>query len=468
MARAAKASVRSVHVLYISIYTGFHVFLVLFELLLTTNICTINVVFTALASAIDSLDIPVDGDVLAAAFALRDRLDARLTAAVEAFDRAELWDVEGATSITAWLADRARMSRPRAAATARNARLVARLPLTAAAWADGRLSSGQVEAICANLSPRLVDLFAHHEVGVLPSLYPLSAADVGTAMRAWRSHADDQPPEPEHPQTLHASPLLDGHVAVKGTLGAETGELLLTALRLAETGDVEGEPVRTVATRRADALGDICRFFLDHRIAGRSVGGRHRPHINLMFDLDAHGEITRTATASGALLDGVTARRLLCDSILHRVVTRGRSAILDYGHATRAILPPLWNVLLLRDQRCRFPGCDRRPEWCEAHHVVPWEKGGPTEPSNLALVCSRHHHVLHRPGWHARLLAGAVFEVTDPRGRIRTTSPPATGPPGAAPPGGRPPRGTPLGSRSAGAPAPRRRELALTGSGRRG
>jgi hypothetical protein len=434
-----------------------------FELLICTNMCTIIDVFPALASAIDSLDIPGDGDVLAAAFALRDRLDARLAAAVEAFDRAELWDVEGATSITAWLTDRAGMSRPRAAATARNARLVARLPLTAAAWADGRLSSGQVEAICANLSPRLVDLFAQHEVGVLPSLYPLSAADVGTAMRAWRSHADDQPPEPDRPQTLHASPLLDGHVAVKGTFGAETGELLLTALRLAETGDVEGEPVRTVATRRADALGDICRFFLDHGIAERPVGRRHRPHINLMFDLDGQGDITRSATANGAILDSVTARRLLCDSILHRVITRGRSAILDYGHATRAILPPLWNVLVVRDQRCRFPGCDRRPEWCEAHHVVPWERGGPTEPGNLALVCSRHHHVLHRPGWHARLLAGAVLEVTDPRGRIRTTSPPATGPPGGGPPGGAPP-----GSRSTGAPAPRQRELALTGSGRRG
>lgn len=195
---------------------------------------------------------------------------------------------------------------------------------------------------------------------MLPDLYPLSAAHVGTAMRAWRRYADDAPPEPERPQTLHASPLLDGQVAVRGSLGAETGELLLTALRLAETHDVEGEPVRSVATRRADALGDICRFFLDHQTAGSSAR-RHRHHINLVFDVGADGEITRAATASGALLDGITAGRLLCDSVLHRVITRGRSAILDYGHATRAIPPPLWNVLVLRDQHCRFPGCDRRP-----------------------------------------------------------------------------------------------------------
>ena len=112
------------------------------------------------------------------------------------------------------------------------------------------------------------------------------------------------------------------------------------------------------------------------------------------------------------------------------MLVRGRSAILDYGRATRAVPPPLWTVVVLRDQRCRFRGCDRPGTWCEAHHVIPWEKGGTTEPGNLVLLCSRHHHVVHRPGWHARLGPDGTFEVTDPHGRILATRPPATGPPG--------------------------------------
>jgi len=44
-------------------------------------------------------------------------------------------------------------------------------------------------------------------------------------------------------------------------------------------------------------------------------------------------------------------------------------------------------------------------------------------------VCSRHHHRLHRPGWHAKLRPDDDFEVTDPEGRVRTTSPPRTEPP---------------------------------------
>jgi hypothetical protein len=389
-------------------------------------------VLEALAIAIDQLDVPSDGEALAGALALRDRLDARLATAVDWFDRSELWDIDGATSMVAWLTDRAGMVRARAAATTRRARLVARLPMTAAAWADGRLSSGQVEAICANLTVDLVDRFAQHEAAVLPGLLPLSAADVATAMRAWRHLADDAPPAAERPQTLYASPLLDGELGVKGSLGAETGELLLTALRLADTRDVEGEPARTPATRRADALGDICRFFLDHQTS--HDGGRHRPHINLVFDVDSSGDVSRAATIGGTPLDRITAGRLLCDSILHRVLSRGRSAILDYGRATRAVPPPLWTVTVLRDQRCRFPGCDRPANWCEAHHVVPWEKGGATEPGNLVLLCSRHHHIVHGPGWRARLHADATFQVTDPHGRIRVTRPPGTGPPGTGPP----------------------------------
>jgi hypothetical protein len=390
--------------------------------------------FPALACAIEQLDIPVDGDALAAAFGLRDRLEARLAAAVDLLDRSERWHLDGATSVTAWLADLAGMARARASATARQARLVAQLPLTAASWADGRLSSGQVEAICANLTVDLVGLFAEHEAQVLPDLYPLSTADVATAMRRWRSYADDRPPTPDRPQSLHAARLLDGQTAVKGSLDTETGEMLAAALRVAQTPDSDGEPARTPGTRRADALADICRFFL-HNQDVQPAGSRHRPHLNLVYPLAPDGtiDLRGARTAAGIPLDHITADRLLCDSLLYRVLVTGKSAIIDYGRATRAIPPPLWNVTLLRDQHCRWRGCDRPGHWCEAHHVVPWTTGGETKLANLVLLCSRHHHLLHQPDWHARLSPSGDLVITDPRGRVRTTSPPATGPPGTTP-----------------------------------
>jgi hypothetical protein len=49
--------------------------------------------FEQLGNAIDRLDIPVDGEALAAVLALRDRLDARISDAVAAHDRAGLWEL---------------------------------------------------------------------------------------------------------------------------------------------------------------------------------------------------------------------------------------------------------------------------------------------------------------------------------------------------------------------------------------
>ncbi len=115
------------------------------------------------------------------------------------------------------------------------------------------------------------------------------------------------------------------------------------------------------------------------------------------------------------------------DPLEHEVLA-GRSAVLDYGTSTRTIPANLWNALVIRDEHCRFPGCDRTSSWCEGHHVVHIADDGPTCVENLVLVCSRHHHRLHQPGWHAKLRPDVTLEVTDPTGRHWSTAPPRAGP----------------------------------------
>ncbi len=171
----------------------------------------------------------------------------------------------------------------------------------------------------------------------------------------------------------------------------------------------------------------MCRFFLDHQ--HDRPAGRHRPHLNVVVNLDdlqsppGHG-----TTVEGTPVAASSLAQLLCDSALHRVVLAGRSTILDYGTATRTIPAPLWNALIVRDRHCRFPGCDRPPAWCEGHHVVPVTDQGGTALDDLVLLCSRHHHRLHHPGWHAKLRPDATFTVTDPTGRVHTTDPPCAVP----------------------------------------
>jgi hypothetical protein len=92
--------------------------------------------------------------------------------------------------------------------------------------------------------------------------------------------------------------------------------------------------------------------------------------------------------------------------------------------STRTVPVNLWNALVVRDEGCRWPGCDRPPGWCEAHHVQWFSAGGATRIDNLVMLCSRHHHRLHQPGWDAKLTPDGAFRVTHPDGTTRTTHPP--------------------------------------------
>jgi hypothetical protein len=311
------------------------------------------------------------------------------------------------------------MSGGAAAALVSTARRLRKLAVTAAAWDSQELSGAQVRAITSNLDDKTEAVFADHEADVVPALAPCSVADTARAMRHWRLRAEalvDDPEPREQRRRLHISRTFEGRHELSASLWAEDGEVVAKALRLAESADADGEPPRTAATRRADALVDLCRYFLDHQLD--HSGGRHRPHLNVVVDFDdlAHGGPGEIV--GGSVLDGASVARLACDAALHRVVAAGRSVVLDYGRTTRTVPAPLWAALVLRDSHCRFPGCDRQPGWCEGHHLHHFAHGGPTNLANLVLACSRHHHLLHQPGWSAKLKPDGEVVVTTPEGRV--------------------------------------------------
>lgn len=277
----------------------------------------------------------------------------------------------------------------------------------------------------ASLDDSTIELFADDEADLVPYLVPLSVAGCARAMAAWKSRVQSDGREPMEPErALHLSQTLDDRYVLDGFLDAEGGATVAAAVRLA--GADHTDAARTPATRRADALVDVCRFFLDNQRS--HSGGRHRPHVNVVVDLEALEQGGGGRVIDGPSLDGAALSRMLCDSALDRVLMSGRSAILDYGTSTRTIPAPLWSALVMRDEHCRFPGCDRPSTWCEGHHVVWITHDGPTELANLVLVCSRHHHRLHQPGWQAKLRPDATFEVTDRDGLMRCTSPPRAEP----------------------------------------
>jgi hypothetical protein len=383
--------------------------------------------FDRLAQEIEELSIPVDGGALARVLVVLDRLTEKVTAAVGDFDAAGLWADDGCTSMHPWLRSRgvARRDAGRLVATARRLR---QLPVTAAAWAAGELSGSQVQVIVGHLNDRRVALFAEHEAALVPSLVALDVDGTERALGEWARKADavlddDQPADAQPKREAHLSRTLGDRYLLDASLDAEGGALAEVALRIADPDDRE----RSWAERRGEALVTVLRFFCDNQQG--FTGGRHRPHLNVVVDLESLEQGGHAMVVGGPWLDGPTVERLLCDCSIHRVVFRGVSGILDYGQSTRTATAGQWAALVARDQHCRFPGCDRPVQWCDAHHVRWFRHGGHTALDNLVVLCTRHHHLLHsRAGWDAKLLPDGELHVTKPDGTVMVTRPPARAP----------------------------------------
>ena len=250
-------------------------------------------------------------------------------------------------------------------------------------------------------------------------------------MQDWarRAHAVvGDGPEPVLPErSLHLSRILDGRRELSGSFDPEGGAVIATALRLAATGDVEGEPP-VAPPSGAPTPSSTCAAG-SSTTNSSAVAAATAPTSTSSPPSTTSNAAGPAGSSTAAIIDPATVGRLVCDAGIHRVVTDGRSAILDYGTTTRTVPARLFNALVIRDRHCRYPGCDRPPDWTEAHHVRWITHGGATALDNLVLVCSRHHHLLHSPGWHAKLLPDTTIEITDPQGHIHTSDPPALRPP---------------------------------------
>ena len=186
---------------------------------------------------------------------------------------------------------------------------------------------------------------------------------------------------------------------------------------LKRQGDTRGLP-----ERRAEALEAMCRRTLDHHDDG-TTRRRGHPHMIIVQDVNDlaadHPDLVATIRAEATMfgkLSATTLERLCCDAKICRVLTDGPSEILDVGRLTRSVPPAIWNALVARDRHCTAPGCDRSPEYCEAHHIWFWELGGPTNLENLRLLCWYHHKELHikeaktrtRGGWKLARITGVL------------------------------------------------------------
>ena len=116
---------------------------------------------------------------------------------------------------------------------------------------------------------------------------------------------------------------------------------------------------------------------------------------------DAFGRLVATAcTDDGHLVvPGSVLEHALCGRGAVEILTDTAGNPLDVGRELRLFSRKQRIALAARDGGCVWPGCDRPPEMCEAHHIDHWNDGGATDCDRGILLCRYHHLTLHNNGW---------------------------------------------------------------------
>jgi hypothetical protein len=255
--------------------------------------------------------------------------------------------------------------------------------------------------LLAHARDRNPDEFVDHEAVFGKAATDLSINGLRHAIEEWEQEVNypkalDNVEHHEALRSLYLTQMVDGMGDLRGTLPPDLFHVVDTVLRAKVNPTFrDADDQRTPGQRRADALGDICQFYLDHNDDLVTSGGE-KPHITVTVDYDTlKGQAERLPNIDGMPVTPETIRRITCDAGIIAMVLGSDSEPLDVGRKTRTIPAAIRRALEKRDGGCAWTGCGAPISWCDAHHIIHWADGGDTSLPNLTLLCRKHHTATH-------------------------------------------------------------------------
>lgn len=320
------------------------------------------------------------------------------------------------------------------------------------AVADGQLSLDAADAIRAGLTgvgssvptELLVDA-AHSLLEVADSLTveKLAARAREFAAELDEAHVQDRERALRDARYLRITPQADGMTRLSGLLDPESAAIVGAAYDAA-TSPRRGGPrfldpaeidraerltrdERTTEQLAVDSFVELIRI---GATAAPDVIGSQAPAVRvLVTDHDlhrrsGHGRVEGQATP----ISIATVERELCDRGTVPIHFDTDGQVINVGRDQRLFTARQRIGLAVRDGGCRFPGCERPPSWCEAHHVNEWFRdAGRTDIADGILLCRHHHLLLHDQGWQISR-RGADYAMVPPRsidpGQLPIPAPP--------------------------------------------
>jgi hypothetical protein len=303
------------------------------------------------------------------------------------------------------------------------------MPMTGKAWEAGHIGIDHAQVVANTI--RGVDhdlaldmegfMASHAPALTVEELKTLAAELLATASP---EQSDAEAAKKRASQHLSLSETLGGMWRLDGWLDPEAGLIFANAIAaFTRKPDPDGDVmVESIGSRRAEALVQLARHATAHAESCNDEGGSRYDLVIGVSHQTLEDRLGVGGTPDGQRFTAGTLRRMACDAGIIPAVYGNDSEVLDFGRKTRTIGNGLRHFIVARDGGCVFPGCDRPPSYTEVHHREHWiEHDGETNPENLEMLCTHHHHTVHEGGW----------QITIGHDKNRT--------PWFHPPGGRPP-----------------------------
>ncbi len=324
--------------------------------------------------------------------------------------------------------------------------LVHDLPATQDALRSGRIGYRHAQVLIDHTATFPPAGVAAVEEAVLPKAESLTVPKLDRAARDLRERLHPESIEERHTRSvadrrIETCPARDGMAWLSAFLPAP--EVLGVENRLRDIAEqLTGEPgeERTRTQLMADAFTDLLLDgttivsadgdSVEERCTRRidaPIGTGIRPRVLVTVPvLTLLGRSEEPGRLEGyGPIDADTARRIAARArSFTRILTHPETgAVLSVGRDRYAVPKDLRTWLRVRDETCRFPGCNRNAGRADVDHVTDWQYGGGTDYGNLVHLCRSHHRVKHHTAWSSTSAGGGRVRWLAPSGHEYETAP---------------------------------------------
>ena len=389
---------------------------------------------TQLEELYDSASVTpaINTTFMKAATKAEQRITALHDRTYSSYERSNAWAADGYLTGTSAITHETHQARQSVTRAIERGKLLNQYKSVACASKNGTLTTDHINYLVPLTSEKYCEFFTDDVDLLVQSAKDLSAKQFSNVVRHWKNMVDAVIDEPTdeykafNNRALYLHETIDGSWFLQAWLDPITGKNTHKALediREKRWRDMPPEQRNefSPAQQRVDALGCVVQGYLSHNTPAIApdTGTDSKPNeyhfssspslttdiIIDINDLDPQYSthaflnkcITTTAQGQSPIISTHSRKhieQILCDTTL-QVPIKNTDGTYDLGRKVRTAPWKMKKQLMLQSTTCSIPGCTMPSQWCDAHHIEHWSHGGQTNIDNLALLCSRHHTMMH-------------------------------------------------------------------------